>query len=258
MSRTKYRHVVSIGSFCSTALELERYGLRDSSYPLDWLTCPLESTLELIESGFKHLVQPEHLVRDSVYTNIVHDAESGIAFYHDFDPAQTVESQVDGVKDKYERRSRRCCTAITEPTLFVRYIMNPDEFDYLDENMDDVLSVLRQSNPQNHLLLVGNSDIPSACGGLEVFQVEPDDGDTVARRFAAKNRRLGLTLLALPYPFAVRLRNYVRYIRGPHGRSNRRAYVRVLASFLIGKDRVERLLKSYRNSRTTVRQDASQ
>lgn len=34
---TNYKHVISLGFFCSVALELERKGLRDASYPFDWL-----------------------------------------------------------------------------------------------------------------------------------------------------------------------------------------------------------------------------
>ncbi len=34
---TKFEHVISLGFFCSPALELKKLGFRDASYPFDWV-----------------------------------------------------------------------------------------------------------------------------------------------------------------------------------------------------------------------------
>lgn len=44
-----YKHVISLGSFCSPALKIERLGLRDGSYPFDWvLSRSMNNVVELI------------------------------------------------------------------------------------------------------------------------------------------------------------------------------------------------------------------
>lgn len=32
-----FKHIISLGHFCGVAQELERLGLRDASYPFEWL-----------------------------------------------------------------------------------------------------------------------------------------------------------------------------------------------------------------------------
>lgn len=49
---TNYKHVISLGFFCSVALELERKGLRDASYPFDWLISDFQGVIKVIENRF--------------------------------------------------------------------------------------------------------------------------------------------------------------------------------------------------------------
>lgn len=208
-SSARYRHVVSLGYFCSTALELRRYGLRDGNYPLDWNISAIEPTLTMVESGFAGFLQRDCLCIES--PGVVRDEGSGIAVYNDFDPALPVAVQYEAVRRRYEQRIQRFCQAIRQRTLFVRYINDLEEFTYLDENMPGVLAVLRRTHPTNDLLLVANTTLPAACGGLPVYRVEPDPGDGVARRFVSKNARLRWRLITLPYPLGRRARNLALY-----------------------------------------------
>ena len=70
-SRLRYEHVVSLGYFCSTALELQRYGFRDGSYPFDWNICSIEGVLSLVKSDFEGFLRRESLVRDLARPKIV-------------------------------------------------------------------------------------------------------------------------------------------------------------------------------------------
>ena len=204
----RYRRVISLGYFCSTALELQRYGLRDGSYPLDWNISPIEPTLSMIASGFHGFLELENLEPQD---GRVYDSGSGIFVYNSFDLARPIPEQYDEVRRRYDRRIERFAQAITRPTLFVRYIDGPDEFDFLDANMDTVLDVLRRSNPHNDLVLLGNAGLPPVCGGLACYAVEPDAGDGVARRFLEKNPELRARLLHLHYPVGLRICNIARY-----------------------------------------------
>ena len=47
-----YRHVVSLGWFCSVAEEIERLGLRNASYPFDWILTDWQTVAEMTEGTF--------------------------------------------------------------------------------------------------------------------------------------------------------------------------------------------------------------
>ena len=47
-----YSNYVSLGSFCSVAMELERFGLRSASFPFDWLLSDFRGVVEAINSNF--------------------------------------------------------------------------------------------------------------------------------------------------------------------------------------------------------------
>ena len=205
--------MISLGHFCSTALELQRYGLRDGSYPLDWNISPIAPTMALVESGFQGFLQLELLERDPERSDVVNDKGSGIAVYNSFSGELPIAAQYETVRARYARRIRRYRRAVAQPTLFVRYMVDGEEFSYLDEHMPAVLAALRKTNPGNDLLLIGNADLPATCGGLPVYTVEVDDGDVVARRFAGKNRELNRKLLGLNYPLWLRVTNLLRFWR---------------------------------------------
>ncbi len=205
--------MISLGHFCSTALELQRYGLRDGSYPLDWNISPIEPTVALVESGFQGFLQLELLQRDPERADVVNDTGSGIAVYNSFSAELPIDAQYETVRARYARRITRYRRAVAQPTLFVRYMVDGEEFSYLDEHMPAVLAALRKTHPANDLLLIGNADLPATCGGLPVYTVEVDDGDVVARRFAGKNRELNRKLLGLNYPLWRRGANLLRFWR---------------------------------------------
>jgi hypothetical protein len=207
----RYRHVISLGYFCGPAAELERYGLRDGSYPFDWNITPLRSAVAMVESRFRGFLELDRLERDQERPGIIYDQGSGIAVYNSFRADIPLDRQYGSVRDMYARRIGRFCQAVTEPTLFVRYMLDRLEFDYLNQNMPATLAVLRQGNPKNDLLLVANADLPPLCGGIRVYNVFPDAGDVVARRFVAKNSELERDLLRLSYPLVRRVMNLGNY-----------------------------------------------
>ena len=47
-----FSHFISLGYFCSVALELERVGLRSASSPFDWLVSDFSGVIDLIENHF--------------------------------------------------------------------------------------------------------------------------------------------------------------------------------------------------------------
>ena len=56
----KYQNVVSLGFFCSPAIELNNLNLRKSSQPFDWLiSSKFNQVLELINNGFEDFLNPD-------------------------------------------------------------------------------------------------------------------------------------------------------------------------------------------------------
>lgn len=111
-----------------------------------------------------------------------------IHFYHDFDKYKTLEAQLEDIDNKYRRRINRFYEVIKSKTLFVRYISSKEECVYIEENLLEILEVLRRYNQENDIIFVANDDIVS--NKLEIFNVEVDNEDTVARKFIEKNTQL--------------------------------------------------------------------
>lgn len=51
-------HYISLGYFCSIAMELERLGLRSESSPFDWLISDFEGVIHAIENHFEDFLNP--------------------------------------------------------------------------------------------------------------------------------------------------------------------------------------------------------
>ena len=101
--KRKYTHIISLGSFCSVAMELEKKGLRPASYPFDWLIDDeFDKVLALIENNFKDFLDPASMSRENrpeVYFN----SKINVHFYHDFNAIDSLESQISVQQKKYDR-----------------------------------------------------------------------------------------------------------------------------------------------------------
>ena len=126
-SKHTYRYVVSLGFFCSVAMELERIGLRSASFPFDWLISDFEGVIKLIENHFDDFLAYENMAQHKLYPNYYKDTKYGMQFYHDFSAFRSLESQLPRVKNKYDRRIERFYNSIIYPTLFLRYISSESE-----------------------------------------------------------------------------------------------------------------------------------
>ena len=50
----RYNYIVSLGYFCSPAMEFERIDKRQFSLPFDWLITPkISDVIDLINNGFE-------------------------------------------------------------------------------------------------------------------------------------------------------------------------------------------------------------
>lgn len=103
---------------------MRRAGLRQASYPLDWITGPtFEKRVELLLNHFSGFLELENLQitgRNEFHAS-VKDSQLGITLVHDFEFGVPLESAFPLVKEKYNRRIARLYRDVAEKpkVLFV-------------------------------------------------------------------------------------------------------------------------------------------
>lgn len=185
----EYSHFISLGCFCGVAEELERLGLRDASYPFDWLIGPYDSYIKLINSNFDDFLNQDYIYQWSSdqkrYDNVKYD----ISFFHDFSKYDDFYSQIENVQEKYSRRIERFYKSIKQPTLFIRYTNKQEEAGFFKNHIEEQRKFFKQFCSDNEFIVVANKGL-DAGDNEWVFYVEADENDTVARRFVCKNSEL--------------------------------------------------------------------
>lgn len=215
----KYKHFISLGFFCSVALELERIGLRDCSSPFDWCISEWEGVERAIDTHFKDFLMYENMYQDRKKRKNYMDVEYGISFFHDFNDYKPLKMQMKKVKQKYNRRIERFYKNIQEPTLFIRYISSESEareIDYLEDNYEEILNKLKSYNENNNIIFIANDGIVS--DKLEIYNVSKDENDTVARNFLEKNKKLYDLLNG--YEYSLRDANYHKFLEKQEKKEN--------------------------------------
>ena len=206
----KFEHVISLGYFCTIAMEMQRYGLRDSSMPFDWLfDVDWTSIEELWDNHFMQFLDRDLLYQEKGSSDHYWNVRYNIGFFHDFDGFQSLDAQLGKVQEKYNRRIERFYKDIQEPTLFVRYIKNREELEYIEQNYDIVLSKLKSCNQENAILFISNDDLQSEC--LPLYTAEKDENDFCARKPTDKNAELRTIFYKLNYDQSRRMINLKKY-----------------------------------------------
>ena len=204
--KKKYDSIISLGFFCSTALELERVGLRSHSSPFDWvLSLRFDKVIELIENNFENFLNIDYLQQYRSNPSFYMNSKYDIHFYHDFNKYKTLEMQIKDIEIKYKRRISRFYESIKNKTLFIRYISSEEECIFIENNLQKILSIIKKYNKENDIIFIINDDIKhnlSSC-----FSVKKDNDDTVARTFIEKNEELRKFLMSGIYDYENRKKN---------------------------------------------------
>lgn len=193
----KYDNFISIGFFCSVALELERVGLRSSSSPFDWLICSVEGMSNLIKNKFDHFLDEDLLLQDSNQRNHYYNPVYNVWFFHEFSKYKSLNEQIGDVQQKYRRRINRFYEQISNPTLLLRYIANETELTWWNEHIDEFTSMVKEYNEGNDILFIANEGLVS--DKFFIYNVEPDENDDVARKPLEKNEDLKNLLESFHY-----------------------------------------------------------
>ena len=187
----KYEHIVSLGHFCSPAMEFEKIDRRPFSLPFDWLITPeLCTVMELVDNGFQDFLNEEYMYQFKTHPQYYRNTKYTIDFYHDFSPLKSFQSQIDDVSKKYSRRIERFYDVVNRPTLFLRYITAKDA-EYVSEHYEAILHWAQKFNPLNSIVFVANKDIQVKFNAeIPVYYVERDQNDSVSRAFLSVDNGL--------------------------------------------------------------------
>lgn len=264
MNWKKYHRVISVGMGCGPASMLKHYYLRDASYPFDWLTTPIDSLIEQLESDFSHfLLSSDTLSRRVNNARYIFDSASGISLQHDFTPNGSLEIELPSVREKYLRRYNRLAHS-PGPVLFIRYVLTEEELLHIYSRLDDLMLALRKSNQKNDLLIIRQYDptetdnkpkFEQVREGVELYRIDWPPAIQIKAPSLAGNRLLHHRMIFMRYPFILRLKNFwhqsgenstliamqsIRNFCG-HLENGIKRLIRPLISFLIG----EKALKAF-------------
>ncbi len=156
-----FNNVISLGSNCHVAWDLERMGYRCNSYPFDWVISNFCDVIRLIDTHFDGNLRPEMIKQDENEPNCFHDLGTGIDYYHDFFPdAVAVEEQCKAVILKYNRRIQRFYDSGKQKTLYIRVIRNHEDYKWIEENRTKIDDVIHQLNKESSIIyiVIGQKD----------------------------------------------------------------------------------------------------
>ena len=181
-----FDHVISLGWLCCPASEIKRIGLRDSSYPFDWLmTHDFSCIIDLIKNKRYIKLYSDEMLQYESDASKWYNREYLISIFHDFNKHKKMNSQIDAVNDKYFRRMKRFYENIMEPTLFLRYVKDESEALYISKYETEIANILKDGNAESEIVYIANSNLHDVLqfSTSRVYFVVPDDQDYVARSF---------------------------------------------------------------------------
>ena len=211
----KYQNIISLGFFCGPAQEIKSIGLRNASYPFDWIISKFDSVLFLLKNNFEDFLEEKYLKFDNKElkdTYIVKNVRYDIKFFHDFKKNHTVHEQLKEVQEKYNRRINRLYENIKKPTLFIRYIKDEMELNYIRHNIGEIREYLRSFNENNEIVFICNSDLNKEDLIENIYWVQKDNNDLVNRHFLKNLKTLKKFIKEnVDYKKIQRLRNIILY-----------------------------------------------
>lgn len=219
-----YNNYISLGYFCSIALDLEELGLRNGSYPFDWCITDFKGINSLIKNDFNNLFKEDNLYQSQNKPSHYQNVEYKFFFFHDFKDDVSLSNQIQNVKSKYNRRIKRFYNDIQEPTLFIRYISSEKvnengksiELEYIENNIDTIRQLYKSFNIDNEVIFIGDNSIQSDV--IEIYHVPIDENDNVCRKPLFSNNDLVEYFTNVTFP--KRLENLKRYQTKSKDRKN--------------------------------------
>lgn len=183
--------VISLGTSCQVAYQLNRKKLRFESYPFDWLFSSVDSVICAIDTDFNDWLSKTNLV-ESNFTETTHrrvtDTKYNTIHQHIFPLDQTLEESYNHIKEIVDRRVQRFLElkGKNKQILFIGTNYDVDKSIVLGE-------IIEQKYGENALLLVVNHTknftirkIPSTRGNILIYEIY-DENENTGQRWEGHN-----------------------------------------------------------------------
>lgn len=212
MNKFYCEHVISLGYFCSPALELDRLGYRNASYPFDWVISNTRSVSRLINSNFNGLFDMEYLKNGEEIGSYVkvHHTKYRFSFFHDFKKKIPLLEQIDLIKEKYQRRINRFYGVVKsgENVAFLMYVNNSSQ-----EDIDILINNLSTLTKNFRVIIICNDGCKyyrlNKFILTQIF-VRPDINDTVCRKFFENQTVLNEFQQSITFPIEKQISNVLK------------------------------------------------
>lgn len=127
----------------------------------------------------KENMQQEYDINPKYY----YDVQSKLHFYHDFSCHIPFEDQFDSVQNKYIRRIECLYKCLSDASLFVRYIEDENELDYVCRRIDFINDFFRSFDSNNAIIFFVNEDIAKSNQISNQFIIVPNRGSKTIHHF---------------------------------------------------------------------------
>lgn len=190
----EYKHFVSLGANCYVAQDLKSLGLRNCSYPFDWLfTDDFSGVISAIENDYIDVLSYDVLYQHQDHRARYYNDKYCFSFFHDFSKYQSLKKQISSVQTKYNRRISRFKKDICEPTVFFRYIISKKDVEFITDNYEKIDSLIKSFCSSNKIIYISHIEAMRNLP-IEVYITEKDTDDWITRTPLTKNDILGNAL----------------------------------------------------------------
>ena len=146
-----FQNFISLGWYCGTASSMGKHGLRNFSYPFDWISSlSFEGVIHQIETDFSDFLVWQNL--ELVSEKVFRDVKYNMIFPHDIEVS--LYKDYEKICNKYQRRVERFKNSIKMPTCFIRAVFDDKEAEYIQSNYKNIKRVVKLQNPENELVFL--------------------------------------------------------------------------------------------------------
>ena len=145
--------LVSLGSSCEIAIQMQDHHLRKAAFPFDWLlTCNHDPSISLLENDFAFFLDDQYLIQHPVSPYVIENCYYKVEFRHDWpspelrDSATCYSQQLQEMRVKYARRINRFRDLAHYPgkVFFIRTAYDPQNDPNLYWGMEGIEQITAQ------------------------------------------------------------------------------------------------------------------
>lgn len=137
--KKREQQVIPLGTFCLAAEMLKTRGMRDASYPFDWIFCSVSSLTAVLRDDFEQFLEPGHLVPtvdQHGHPRCMH------ALYDGLHPERPTFAHRDPMRPEDRAYYERCIARFRAAAQLGVTFFLIEEFGEIERGFDDLCDVL--------------------------------------------------------------------------------------------------------------------